>query len=111
MEQNQDLAAIHQRLNEGDIRMEKLEGAVKENTTLTRQIADNTAGFVNFQNDLESGARFFCRLVKGIQFILKDVVEPYWKPALVVFCALYLLTHDGALPRWVSGIVGALLGM
>ena len=109
-EHKQDLAAIHKRLDEGESRMVTLESAVAENTALTRQIADNTAGFVSFQGDLEKGARLFCRIIKGMQFVLKDVVEPYWKPALVVFCAVYLVTHDGALPRWVANIISMVLG-
>ena len=107
----EQLEAIHRRLNDGDARMESFERALAENTAITKQIADNTAGFVAFQGDLENGARFFCRAVKAVQFVLKDVVEPYWKPALVVFCAVYLVTHDGTLPKWAGAIVAMLFGV
>lgn len=110
VQQHHELEAIHKRLDAGDNRMSTLESALAENTELTREIAANTAGFVAFQGDLENGARFFCRVVKGVQFVLKDVVEPYWKPALVVFGTVYLVTHDGMLPRWMYNVIAALIG-
>lgn len=105
-----ELTTILQRLDHGDMRMTSIEQGLTDNTTLTRQIADNTAGFVAFADDLATGARFLCRCAKGIQFFLRQIVDPYWKSALVVGVAIYWLTHDHTLPGWVTSILGSMLG-
>lgn len=85
--------------------MTAIEGALARNTELTEEIARNTAGFVAFQDDLAAGTRFLCRVVKGVQFLLKDVVEPFWKPAIVVYLAIYFALHGGSLPAWANSIL------
>lgn len=107
----QEIIAIHRRLDEGDARMASIEGALVENTALTRQVVENTAGFVAFSQDLEGGTRLLCRVAKGIQFLLKDVIDPYWKPALIVFVAIYWVTNDHALPDWLALLASRVLGL
>lgn len=102
-----ELTAINCRLDAGEARMTSIESSLATNTELTKQIAQNTAGFVAFQDDLASGTRFLCRCVKGVQFVLRDVIEPYWKPSLIVFVVVYLVTHDGSLPRWILDLIKA----
>ncbi|MDE2467497.1 MAG: hypothetical protein KGL35_01800 [Bradyrhizobium sp.] len=102
------IAAINERLDRGDDRMTSIEQTLHRNTELTEEIARNTAGFVAFSDDLAAGTRFLCRVVKGIQFILKDVVEPFWKPAIVAYLAIYFVIHGGSLPAWVNSILKAM---
>ena len=90
--------------------MTAMERSIADNTALTERIARNTEGLVGFSDDLASGSRFLCRFVKGMQFILRDVIDPYWKPTLVVSGILYWLTHDHVLPLWLMQFSKVLLG-
>ena len=103
----QRLASYELRLTEGDHRMTSMESAIKENTELTRQVVDNTSGFASFFNDVESGARFMCRMARGISWLLKEVVEPFWKPVLVVFLVGYWLMNEHHLPDFVTALMKA----
>lgn len=105
-----ELTTILQRLDAGDTRMSSIESALQENTALTQQVAQNTAGFVAFADDLAAGTRFLCRCVKGMQFVLRDVIDPYWKPVLVVGLFIYWMTHGHTLPDWATSILGNFLG-
>ena len=105
-----ELVAIHARLDTGDVRMGKMETCLSENTAMTQKIMQNTSGLVAFSDDLASGSRFLCRIVKAVQFILKEVIDPYWKPVLVVFVVFYGLTHDQIVPDWLLGLYKLLGG-
>ena len=106
-----ELVAIHARLDSGDTRMGKMEDCLSKNTAMTQQIMKNTSGLVAFSDDLASGSRFLCRTVKGTQWVLKDVVDPYWKPAMVVFVVVWWVTHDQSMPQWLVGLYKLLGGM
>ena len=105
-----ELVAIHSRLDSGDARMSKMETCLTSNTEMIQQIMTNTSGLVAFSDDLASGSRFLCRVVKAVQFILKQVIDPYWKPTLVVFIVVYWATHDYMLPQWLVGLYKLLGG-
>jgi hypothetical protein len=98
---------IEARLANGDLRMTGIETDLAENTKLTRQIADNTAGFSSFFNELESGTRFMCRLARGVSWFLKDVVEPFWKPVGVVAIVAYYILNDHKLPEFLTALFKA----
>ena len=105
-----ELEAIYKRLDEGDGRMNRIEEiqhatleSLKQNTIATNQIAENTAGFVDFSNDIAAGTRFMCRCALGIRFLLKEVVEPFWKPTVICYAAYYWTSHQ-RLPEWMADI-------
>lgn len=103
----QRLADNDLRLADGDQRMTSIEADLKENTALTKQIADNTAGFSAFFNDLENGTKFMCRMARGVSWFLKEVVEPFWKPALICFLVVYWTQNDHKLPDFITAILKA----
>jgi hypothetical protein len=105
-----EIEEIKSRLDRGDQRFQELEANLRENTEATRQIAENTAGIVRLTTELEAGTRFLCRCALAVRFILKDVVEPYWKPSLLVFVVVYYITHDHQFPGWVDSAFKALAG-
>lgn len=43
-----EIVAIHARLDEGDARMKRIEESLGANTTLTKQVASDTADLVEF---------------------------------------------------------------
>lgn len=104
------IVAITERLDRGDARFSKIEDALVENTQITQRIADSISGIVAFSDDLAAGSRLICRIAKGIKFMLDDVIEPYWKPALVIFLAIYWLTHGHTLPAWAMNAFNTLFG-
>ena len=95
------IAELEKRLDTGDTRFKTLEKNLAENTKATKQIAENTAGLVQLTADLQAGTKFLCRVAMGIRFVLKDIVEPFWKPALVVFVVVYI-AMERRLPDWVA---------
>ena len=88
--------------------MTSIEKNLLKNTELTQQIARNTAGFVAFQSDLESGTRFLCRCVKGLKLCL-EIINEYWKPGLIIFATIYWLNHDHTFPKWLVELSRGLL--
>ncbi len=119
-------AAVEKRLISNDTKMavlgqriESMELALQANTKMTEQttelarltnaslqrVEENTSGFVSFQNDLMAGTKIFCRIARGVSWFLKDVVDPFWKPALLVGLILYYLTHQQTLPEIMVAIL------
>ena len=94
------------RLDRGDQRFSQLEENLRQNTDATQRIAENTSGLVRLTTELEAGTRFLCRLAMAVRFVLKDIVEPFWKPALIVFLALYFATE-----HHLPGMLVALMKM
>ena len=84
---------ITNRLDRGDERFSILEEDLRQNTEATKRIAENTAGLVKLTTELEAGTRFLCRLAMAVRFVLKDIIEPFWKPSLIVFLVLYFATE------------------
>lgn len=101
---------IYGRLNEGDAKFAVLEANLAANTTATQQIAANTAGLVRLTSELEAGTKFLCRAALGVRFILKEVVEPFWKPALIVFVGVYYVTHGDHPPQFIESIFKLVVG-
>jgi predicted transcriptional regulator len=101
---------IVKRLDNGDKRFESLEASLNLNTRATQQIAENTIGLIRLTTELEAGTRFLCRCALGIRFILKDVIEPYWKPSLIVFVVIFYITHDRTWPAWIDIALKAVKG-
>jgi hypothetical protein len=108
MNLDDELETLKRRLDEGDARMALLEEALLKNTELTQKVYDNTAGFVNFANDIQSGAHFMCRCAKAISWFVNDIVKPMWLPFVVVLSIYYYLTHDHTLPQSLSDVLKAL---
>lgn len=101
---------IHDRLDHGDERFEMLEASLQANTVATQQIAENTSGLVRLTTELEAGTKFLCRLAMAIRFLLKEVIEPFWKPALVVFVVISYIVNDHQLPQWVQKLLQTVTG-
>lgn len=99
------IAEINSRLDKGDQRFASLEQELRDNTEATKKIAENTAGLVRLTTELEAGTKFLCRVALGIRFMLKEVIEPFWKPALIVSVVIYYMTHDHQLPQWIGELI------
>ena len=106
-----EIVAMNRRLDTGDKRMNRIEEnqeinlrALEKNTAATEEIAHNTKSLVSLASDLASGTRFMCRCATFVKFLLKDIVEPFWKPALIVFCVIYWLTNNHVFPSWLGSI-------
>lgn len=116
-------ADITRRLDQGEDRMGRIEislaqslkkiealaVAIAENTAATHLIAKNTEPMVRLVTDLTAGTNLMCRVAIGLRFLLIDVIKPYWQPALIVFCTIWMVTHD-ALPSWMLEVLKALHG-
>lgn len=100
-----DMEQIKARLDEGERRFAALEQGLKANTELTQQIANSLQPLASLFGDLEAGTRIMCRMARGVSWVLKDVIEPFWKPSLVVFVSVYWIVNDHRLPQWISFLV------
>jgi hypothetical protein len=117
-----EIVAIHARLDAGDKEMKWLKTNLAANTIATegmqadvkatqesvkttqadvKTIAQNTQGLVTLTTELEAGTRFLCRMALGVRFVLKEVIEPFWKPTLICFITWNLLFNH-SLPVWAS---------
>ena len=102
---------VKRALSSGSSEIAAIKEQLEENTLLTKQIAHNTAGFMAFADDLYSGARLLCRCAKGVQFILTEVIKPFWLPTLATGLAIYWATNDHTLPEWaIKLMTKAILG-
>ena len=99
------IAEINRRLDIGDVRFDELEKNLTENTRATMLIAQNTAGMVRLSEDLESGTKFLCRCAMGVRFVLKEVIEPFWKPVLITLSVYYYFVQSAGSPKWVTTLV------
>lgn len=99
------IAEINQRLDRGDQRFNELEASLAANTLATQEIANNTAGMVRLSNELETGTRFLCRCAMGVRFVLKEVIEPFWKPTVLSLSLYFYITRDSGLPHWLLSLV------
>lgn len=112
------IKAIHERLYQGDMRMQKIEdaqvsmtGELAENTAITRRIESSMAGIVAFSDDLASGARIICRLAKSFEFIQTKVIKPLWMPCLIIYLAVQWVRNDGNLPDWAYKLLASVIGL
>lgn len=105
-----EIAEIKRRLDRGDQRFETLEANLRENTEATQRIAENTAGIVRLITELEAGMKFLCRAAMMIRFVLKEIVEPFWKPALIVGVVVYYITHGQQFPLLIDEILKLVVG-
>lgn len=104
------ITEINKRLDRGDERFSELEENLKANTKATQMIAENTAGMVRLTSELEAGTKFLCRLAMAIRFLLKEVIEPFWKPVLIVMVVIYYITHGHQLPQWTAELLKTVTG-
>lgn len=77
------------------------EGAIQENTTLTKAVAEDTAFIRSILGDVAAGARLMCRLAAAWRFLLRQVFIPFVLP-LAGLWTLYRIFHHQALPDWVT---------
>lgn len=111
---DEQIKEIHERLYQGELRMNKIEGEVSsvkadlsENTELTRKIWENISGIVAFSDDLAAGSRLLCRLAKGISFVIDKVIIPFKYPLLIV-TSVWMISHGGTLPDWMIKLMSVL---
>ena len=102
-----EILGINKRFDAGNKRMDRIEDnqkinldALKKNTLATETIAKNTAPLISLAADLAAGTNFLCRIALGVRFVLKEVVEPFWKPAAICW-VVYMLFTQHKLPEWL----------
>lgn len=108
-ERRKDMRHIQQRLDDGQSRMDGFEALLKQNTEITQKTAEsvarietNTAGFIEFTNELMGGAKLLCRVARGIQWGA-EMIKSYW--AVVCFISLvyaYATNQFNLLDRLIS---------
>lgn len=111
---DEQIKEIHERLYQGELRMNKIEGEVSsvkadlsENTELTRKIWENLSGIVAFSDDLAAGSRLLCRLANGISFVIDKVIVPFKYP-LLIGASVWIVSRDGTLPDWLIKLMSVL---
>lgn len=82
------------RLNDQDV-------AIKENTALTKSIAEDTAFMRTAWAEGLATIRFFCRVAAAWRFILRQVIVPVGLPGVFIYALVYYANH-GQMPSWVE---------
>ncbi|MEI7296578.1 hypothetical protein WCQ02_30930 [Paraburkholderia tropica] len=82
-------------------RLNAQDEAIKENTDLTKSIAEDTAFMRDAWKDGIATVRFFCRLAAAWRFLLKHVAIPVGIPGLLIYALIYYADH-GVMPSWVE---------
>lgn len=82
-------------------RLNAQDAAIQENTTVTKQVAADTAFMREAWKDGIATVRFFCRLAAAWRFLLRQVVVPVGLPGAFIY-ALWYYAHYGTVPGVVS---------
>lgn len=82
-------------------RLNAQDAAIQENTTVTKQVAADTAFMREAWKDGIATVRFFCRLAAAWRFILRQVVVPVGLPGVFLY-ALWYYAHYNAVPGWIG---------
>ncbi|WP_144156572.1 hypothetical protein [Paraburkholderia sp. BCC1885] len=80
------------------------DAAIKENTTLTKTVAEDTAFIRAILSDVAAGARMLCRLAAAWKFMLRQVFIPVVLP-LAGLWTLIRIVHHESIPDWASAAV------
>jgi hypothetical protein len=86
------------------------DAAIKENTTLTKTVAEDTAFIRSILSDVAAGARMLCRLAAAWKFLLRQVFIPFVLP-LAGLWTVYRIVHHDALPEWVAAGIKLILAV
>ena len=99
-ERQSELLAINRRLRDGDAMMLEFREALKANTELTMQTAqqvsiinENTSGFIAFSQDLVAGTKLLCRCAKGVQWVA-EMLRKYLLLLLLLSAAWAYATNQ-----------------
>lgn len=75
-----------------------LDAKVADNTRLTKQIQESTAGLVEFFNDSREAFRLFNKLMNIVRWFIRRALLPL----AVVVGGFYAIAHDGRPPEWLK---------
>jgi hypothetical protein len=98
------LGALNLRQSNQDIELANVKESVAENTSITRQIAEDTKAMREAWNDGAAIKRLFCRLAQAWEFMLKKVMVPGLITAAMYIVFRAIFWHD-AVPTWFSAAV------
>ena len=87
--ENKGPRSIEQRLDDGDKRFSLIEKSLSD-------MAQNTAILVAIMEEITAGTKFFCRVAKGVGFLLER-----WKGLLVTCVFIAWISNHFQLPDWV----------
>lgn len=97
-------AAMNLRQSNQDVEIANLKVSMTENTSITRQIAEDTKAMREAWADGVAMKRFFCRLAQAWEFMLKKVMVPGLITAAMYIVFRAIFWHD-AVPTWFSAAV------
>lgn len=95
------LGALNLRQSTQDVEIANVKVSVAENTSITKQIAEDTKAMREAWADGVATKRFFCRLAMAWDFILKKVCVPVGI-TLVVWAVGRAIFSNAPLPDWVG---------
>ena len=98
------LGALNLRQSAQDVEISNVKISVAENTSITRQIAEDTKAMREAWADGVAMKRFFCRLAQAWEFMLKKVMVPGLITAAMYIVFRAIFWHD-AVPTWFSAAV------
>lgn len=97
-------AAINLRQSNQDVEIANLKVGMTENTSITRQIAEDTKAMREAWADGVATKRFFCRLATAWEFMLKRVLVP-GLITLVAYILIRAIFWGSAVPAWFTSAV------
>lgn len=78
--------------------------AIKENTELTKSVAEDTAFIRSILGDVAAGARLMCRLAAAWRFLLRQVFIPVVLPLTAIWALVRIVNHE-SLPDWLTAVI------
>lgn len=100
----QQFAAMNLRQSAQDVEIANVKVSVAENTSITKQIAEDTKAMREAWADGVAMKRFFCRLAQAWEFMLKKVMVPVLITAAMYILFRTIFWHD-AVPAWFASAV------
>ena len=104
------LHALNIRQSTQDVELANVKVSVAENTTITKQIAEDTAAMREAWADGVATKRFFCRLAQGWDFLLKKICIPVGITCVLWVIGRAVFSHE-AIPNWAATLFKAFLGL
>ncbi|CAE6859657.1 hypothetical protein R69746_07751 [Paraburkholderia aspalathi] len=86
------------------------DAAIKENTTLTKAVAEDTAFIRSILGDVAAGARLLCRIAAAWKFMLRQVFIPVVLPLAGLWTLIRIVHHD-PLPDWMAAGIKLMLAV
>jgi hypothetical protein len=100
----QQFAAMNLRQSAQDVEIANVKISVAENTSITRQIAEDTKAMREAWADGVAMKRFFCRMAEAWTFILRKVFIPFVLPLTILWTLVRIVNHE-ALPDWANAAI------